>query len=87
VEAHSADIIAALIRLKTEVEAKIGSTIKMTITGASEAHLLSAELSQAGVGVIVTPTRPFPLAWEDRRMYVHLHHCHRDSDNPSCSID
>lgn len=86
-EAHSADIIAALIRLKTEVEARIGSIIKMTITGASEAHLLSTELSQAGVRVIVTPIRPFPLAWEDRRMYVLPYDCHDDSDNPSCLID
>ncbi|KAL4078461.1 hypothetical protein V8B97DRAFT_2102344 [Scleroderma yunnanense] len=68
VEAHSADIIAALIRLKAEVETRIGGTIKMTITGASEAHLLAAELSRANVGIILNPARPFPLTWEDQRI-------------------
>ena len=33
--------------------------IKLTIAGATEAHLLAAELSKANVGVIVTPSRSF----------------------------
>ncbi|KAJ6630996.1 carbohydrate esterase family 9 protein [Mycena sp. CBHHK59/15] len=68
VEAHSADIIASLILLKSEVERANGRTIQMTITGASEAHLLAKELGEAGVGVILNPSRSFPYAWEDRRM-------------------
>ncbi|KAH7888767.1 carbohydrate esterase family 9 protein [Phlebopus sp. FC_14] len=68
IEAHSADIIATLIKLKQEVEHVVGRIIKMTVTGASEAHLLAPELSQAGVGVILKPARPTPLAWEDRRI-------------------
>lgn len=68
VEAHSQDIIATLIRLKKDVERIKGTTIKMTITGASEAHLLAAELKKAAIGVIVIPSRPFPTKWEDRRM-------------------
>lgn len=40
----------------------------MTIAGAAEAHLLAKELSKASVGVILTPARPFPYAWEYRRM-------------------
>ncbi|KDQ28082.1 hypothetical protein PLEOSDRAFT_1077055 [Pleurotus ostreatus PC15] len=68
IEAHSADIIATLILLKREVEREIGSDIRMTISGATEAHLLARELAQAAVGVIVRPSRPFPYVWEDRRL-------------------
>ncbi|KIJ61349.1 hypothetical protein HYDPIDRAFT_116118 [Hydnomerulius pinastri MD-312] len=68
IEAHSADIIATLIRLKKEVESATGHTIKMTITGASEAHLLARELAHADVGVVLKPARPFPLKWEEKRI-------------------
>ena len=68
VDAHSADIIATLILLKEEVEKVKGRPLKLTITGASEAHLLAKELGTANVGVIVNPARPFPTLFEDRRM-------------------
>ncbi|RDB24990.1 hypothetical protein Hypma_007852 [Hypsizygus marmoreus] len=68
VEAHSADIIATLIILKKEVEVEARKTIKMTITGGAEAHILAKELSEAGVGIILNPSRPFPYVWEDRRL-------------------
>ncbi|TFK90568.1 hypothetical protein K466DRAFT_543238 [Polyporus arcularius HHB13444] len=67
VNVHSANIIATLISLKKEVEAKTGNAIKLTIAGATEAHLLAAELAQANVGVIVTPSRSFPYNWDERR--------------------
>ncbi|CCM03596.1 uncharacterized protein FIBRA_05734 [Fibroporia radiculosa] len=68
VEADSADVIATLIVLKKEVEAKFGSTVKMTITGALEAHILAQELAEANVGIIQVPTRPFPTTWERLRI-------------------
>jgi len=68
VEAHSEDVIAMLILLKKEVERIRRTKIKLTITGASEAHILSAELGAACIGVIVNPPRPFPSKWEDRRI-------------------
>ncbi|KAG6900265.1 hypothetical protein C0993_000718 [Termitomyces sp. T159_Od127] len=68
VEAHSADIIATLIVLKKEVEARTGSTLKLTITGATEAHILAEDLGEARVGVILNPSRPFPYVWENRRI-------------------
>ncbi|KAJ7284617.1 carbohydrate esterase family 9 protein [Mycena rebaudengoi] len=68
VEAHSADIIASLILLKREVERAKGHTIRMTITGAAEAHLLAKELGEARVGVVLNPSRSFPFLWEDRRI-------------------
>lgn len=68
VEAHGADIIATLIVLKKEVEVQTGRSLKLTITGAAEAHILAEELGEAGVGVILNPPRPFPYFWENRRM-------------------
>ncbi|KIK81164.1 hypothetical protein PAXRUDRAFT_15392 [Paxillus rubicundulus Ve08.2h10] len=68
IEAHSADVIATLILLKKEVENKTGRSMKMTITGASEAHLLAHELFHADVGIILKPGRPFPLGWEAKRI-------------------
>lgn len=68
VETHNADIIATLIMLKREVELVTRKSMKMTITGAAEAYMLVKELSESGVGVILNPARPFPYAWEGRRM-------------------
>ncbi|KAF5371160.1 hypothetical protein D9758_004120 [Tetrapyrgos nigripes] len=68
VTVHSADIMASLILLKKEVEAESGNTIKMTFAGASEAHLLAKEIGEVGVGVIISPVRPFPGAWERARI-------------------
>ena len=71
VEACSADVIATLILLKKEVEEKTGAIIKMTIVGATEAHLLVKEIGEANIGIIFKPSRPFPAVWEQRRMCVH----------------
>ena len=68
IEAHSADVIATLLELKAEVEKSSGIGIHLTITGASEAHLLAREIGSANVGVILSPVRPFPEFWEQRRM-------------------
>ncbi|KAH0826552.1 hypothetical protein J3R83DRAFT_4906 [Lanmaoa asiatica] len=68
VNVKNADIIASLLKLKQEVEAISSTPMKMTLVGASEAHLVAAELAAANVGVIVTPPRPFPFTWEGRRI-------------------
>lgn len=68
VEVHNADIMATLIQLKGEVEEKIAGPIQMTFTGAEEAHLLAKQIGDAGIGVILTPSRPFPSVWESKRM-------------------
>ena len=68
VEADSADIIATLLLLKKEVEQKFGSKVKLTITGALEAHILAKELAEADVGIVQVPSRPFPTVWDSLRM-------------------
>ncbi|KAJ7669296.1 carbohydrate esterase family 9 protein [Mycena polygramma] len=67
VTVESADIIASVLVLKKEVEAVSGTPIRLTLAGASEAHLLAKEIGEAGVGVIVEQ-RPFPGMWEQQRI-------------------
>ncbi|KAH7888764.1 composite domain of metallo-dependent hydrolase [Phlebopus sp. FC_14] len=68
VQTHSADIIASLIKLKKEIEFTTNTDLKMTVAGAAEAHLLAKELSEANIGVIVSPSRPFPEEWQMKRI-------------------
>jgi hypothetical protein len=68
VAVESADIMGSLIVLKQEVEAQTGVGIKLTFTGASEAHILAKEIGQNGIGIILIPSRPFPGTWESKRM-------------------
>ncbi|KAF5322050.1 hypothetical protein D9619_001859 [Psilocybe cf. subviscida] len=65
---YSADIIATLITLKKQIEGETGLPLRLTITGASEAHILAKELAEANVRVILSPVRPFPLLWEQSRI-------------------
>lgn len=58
-ETNSADIIATVIQLKTEVEEALGHTLKVTIMGGAEAHMLATELAKANVGVLLLPPRPY----------------------------
>lgn len=56
--------------MKKEVEKKTGVPIKLTISRATEAHLLAKEIAEADIGIVVVPSRPFPYDWQSRRMYV-----------------
>ena len=58
-DVHSADIMATLVALKREVEERTGKQMKLTLTGATEAHLLAKELGEADIGVILAPARTF----------------------------
>ncbi|KAF8973204.1 carbohydrate esterase family 9 protein [Flammula alnicola] len=68
IQVQSADIMASLISLKKEIEANSGTSIQMTFAGANEAHLLAKEIGEAGIGVILRPSRPFPGTWKSRRI-------------------
>ncbi|KAF8969443.1 carbohydrate esterase family 9 protein [Flammula alnicola] len=68
IEVDSLDIMANLLILKNDVEDKIGSRMRMVFSGAMEAHLLAEEISDADVGVILIPSRSFPMVWDQRRM-------------------
>ncbi|KAI9507549.1 hypothetical protein F5148DRAFT_102021 [Russula earlei] len=68
IDVGSADVMAALLKLKEEVEQKRGTRMRIVFSGAAEAHLLAKEIGRARVGVILTPLRPFPQSWDDRRI-------------------
>ncbi|OJT07645.1 hypothetical protein TRAPUB_1485 [Trametes pubescens] len=68
VEVESTDIIATLISLKSEVERELGTRLKFTLVGAREAHLLASEIYAADIGVILSPSRPYPSPWEAHRI-------------------
>lgn len=68
VSVESADIIAHVIQLKRESEEESRKELRLTLSGATEAHLLAKEISEANIGVIIRRTRSFPEEWENRRM-------------------
>ncbi|KAF4615672.1 hypothetical protein D9613_012510 [Agrocybe pediades] len=68
ISVESADIMSTLIHLKKEVEDETGDELKMTFSGATEAHLLANQIANAGVSVILTSPRPFPGTWDQRRI-------------------
>ncbi|KAJ7028309.1 hypothetical protein C8F04DRAFT_1291263 [Mycena alexandri] len=68
IKVNNADIMASLLQLKHDYEARAPYTLQMTFTGASEAHLLAAEIGAARVSVILSPARPYPGNWDARRI-------------------
>ncbi|KAG1735265.1 uncharacterized protein EDB91DRAFT_1250481 [Suillus paluster] len=68
VDVENADIMATLLLLKDEYEAHSRRELRLTFVGATEAHLIAHEIARAGVSVIVTQGKPFPSAWEQRRI-------------------
>ncbi|KAH8094912.1 hypothetical protein BXZ70DRAFT_343845 [Cristinia sonorae] len=68
IHVNGADIMAALLRLKAEIEEQSGSQMKMVFSGASEAHILAKQLGDAKVGIIITSPRPLPGPWDGRRI-------------------
>ncbi|KAK2038061.1 amidohydrolase [Colletotrichum somersetense] len=73
VTVHSADIIAALLDIKSNVEeaisqvANVGVKLRFVINGGAEAHLVADALAAAGVGVVLAPMQSFAMSWDQRR--------------------
>ncbi|KAG9120123.1 hypothetical protein FRC07_004525, partial [Ceratobasidium sp. 392] len=67
ISVEKADIMATLLRLKSEVEAISNSTLHLVFAGATESHLLANEISEAKVDVILAPLRSFPRLWDQKR--------------------
>ncbi|KAF4563368.1 hypothetical protein EYR40_006911 [Pleurotus pulmonarius] len=68
VAVDSADAMASLIKLKAEIEAQTETPIRVTFSGANEAHLIAEEIAAANIGVILVQYRPFPSTWEKKRI-------------------
>ncbi|KAL8330256.1 hypothetical protein RB593_001322 [Gaeumannomyces tritici] len=74
--AQSADSIAAILRVKADVEKALAASssdgssskkLKVAIIGGAESHLVAAELARADVGVVLAPFESFCAEWEQRR--------------------
>lgn len=78
VTVHSADAIAALLRVKGTVDAAISSLasskagLRLVILGGAESHLVADELAAAGEGVavVLSPFRSYRTSWDQRRALV-----------------
>ncbi|KAK4452245.1 hypothetical protein QBC34DRAFT_42252 [Podospora aff. communis PSN243] len=64
---HSADIIAAILKVKAAVDAVTKSSIRLVIVGGGEANVVAGELAAAKVAVILLPFLSYRLTWEERR--------------------
>ena len=64
---HSADTIAALLKLKTTLEATTHTPLRLILHGAAEAHLLAADLAAARIPVILAPLFSYATTWDQRR--------------------
>lgn len=69
ISVEKADHIASILALKHEIEEGINTpgSIRVTLAGATEAHLLASEIADANVGVILIPSRPFPGSFDQAR--------------------
>ena len=70
VNVESADIMATLVNLKQEHKDITGNDLRLTFSGATEAHLLAEKIARAGIDVILTSPRTYPHVWEQKRMQV-----------------
>ncbi|OTA55877.1 amidohydrolase [Hypoxylon sp. EC38] len=72
VTVHSADAIAALLKVKKTVEKGITSLrgsggISLVIIGGAESFLVAEELAAANVGVVLSPLLSYRNGWDQRR--------------------
>lgn len=74
---HSADTIAAVLRVKAEIEdaardaardaGRSAPKIRLAILGGAESHLVAPELAAADVGVVLAPLLSYASEWDERR--------------------
>ncbi|KAI1435843.1 amidohydrolase [Xylaria sp. CBS 124048] len=73
VTVHNADIIAAVLKVKSTVDAAIAATgsgkggIRLIIVGGAESFIVADELAAAGAGVILAPVLSYRKSWDQRR--------------------
>ncbi|KAI8628102.1 amidohydrolase [Xylariaceae sp. FL1651] len=72
ITAHSADAIAAILKVKSHVDEAItsrlnGDGIRLVIIGGAESFLIADDLAAAGVGVVLSPLLSYRKTWDQRR--------------------
>ncbi|EON97072.1 putative carbohydrate esterase family 9 protein [Phaeoacremonium minimum UCRPA7] len=69
---HSADMIAAVLKVKELVESEastrsFGPKIRLIIIGGAESYGVAKELAAAEVGVVLAPFQSYATSWDQRR--------------------
>ncbi|RDW85257.1 amidohydrolase 1 [Coleophoma cylindrospora] len=72
---NSADTIAAILRVKSDVENAIkaqdlessSQKLNVVLLGAAEAHIVADEIAAAHVSVVLAPLLPYAEEWDTRR--------------------
>lgn len=72
---HSADTIATIISLKSEIESAIAKSttsaspakLRLVLVGGAEAHILANELAEANIAVVLAPLLPHAQSWDQKR--------------------
>lgn len=74
VDVHSADLIASLLRMKSEVESEIhaqdqktSNHLRVVIHGGAESWMLASALAEAHVGIVLVPFLAYSETWDQRR--------------------
>ncbi|KAI1280232.1 amidohydrolase [Xylaria sp. FL0933] len=72
VTVHSADTIAAVLKVKAAVDDAIAtaggnSTVRLVIIGGAESFIVADELAAAHVGVVLSPLFSYRESWDQRR--------------------
>ncbi|KAM7218889.1 hypothetical protein V8F06_005769 [Rhypophila decipiens] len=67
ISVHSADTIASLLKLKSEIESLTSNPINLAILGGAESYMLAKELAAAKVGVVLAPFQSYATEWQERR--------------------
>ncbi|KAI8948745.1 amidohydrolase [Xylaria longipes] len=72
ITAHSADVIAAILKVKSTVDNAISSAggdggIRIVIIGGAESFIVADELAAANVGVVLSPLLSYRTTWDQRR--------------------
>ncbi|KAK4462691.1 hypothetical protein QBC42DRAFT_296680 [Cladorrhinum samala] len=67
VTVQSADVIAAILKVKKTVEHATGSPLPLVIYGGAESWLVADELAAAKVGVVLSPLLSYRTSWDQRR--------------------
>lgn len=72
VTVHSADTIAALLKVKSAVDTAIAASgtharLRLVVFGGAESHLLADELAAADAAVVLAPLQSYGFSWDQRR--------------------
>jgi len=64
---HSAETMAAVMRIKQGIESVSGKSLRLIIHGGAESHLVADALAEYDIPVILAPLLAYSQSWDQRR--------------------